>query len=89
MTAPRRRWFSCTLSELLLLTAIAGLATGWRLDHSRLVNSEAMRVGTEVIEDVRLIHDGKATGPLEVEFVAPFVDRSFLATLTVPELAPD
>jgi hypothetical protein len=85
----RRRWFSCSLRELLFLTAIAGLATGWGLDHLRLVNSDAMRVGMEVTEDVRMMHAGEAVGPLDVEFLPPFVKRSFLARLSVPGLPPE
>ena len=34
-TKPKRRWFSFSIRELLLLTAIAALAIGWWLEwHS-------------------------------------------------------
>ena len=42
-TKPKRRWFRFSIRDLLLLTVIVGLATGWWLDHREQVNRfEAM-----------------------------------------------
>ena len=39
----KRRWFRFSIRDLLLLTVIVGLATGWWLDHREQVNRfEAM-----------------------------------------------
>jgi hypothetical protein len=35
-TKPKRRWFRFSIRDLLLLTAIIAIATGWWLDHRRL-----------------------------------------------------
>ena len=35
-TKPKRRWLSFSIRELLLFTAILGLALAWWMDHRRL-----------------------------------------------------
>jgi hypothetical protein len=35
-TKPKRRWFSFSIRELLLFTAILALAVAWWIDHRRL-----------------------------------------------------
>jgi hypothetical protein len=44
-TKPKRRWFTFSIRELLLVTAIIALVAGWWLDHRRLTrisNLESM-----------------------------------------------
>ncbi len=85
---PRRRWLAFSLRELLLFTAIAGLAVGWYLDHSRLVHSEAFRVGGEIAEDVRMLYENNnVADPLGVDF--GFNARPFRATLSISDYYAD
>jgi type II secretory pathway component GspD/PulD (secretin) len=40
-TKPKRRWFSFSIRDLLLLTVIAALAVGWWLDHRKLTKDNS------------------------------------------------
>jgi hypothetical protein len=72
---PRRRWLAFSLRELLLLTAIVGLAIAWGIDHRRLANAETYRVGNGVLETVRQMYEEESDDPLPIYFcyrVRPF-----------------
>jgi hypothetical protein len=41
-TKPKRRWFRFSIRDLLLLTVIAALTIGWRLDHRKLTKDNSI-----------------------------------------------
>jgi Bacterial type II/III secretion system short domain len=43
-TKPKRRWFSFSIRDLLLLTVIVALAVGWWLDHRKLTKGNSIQI---------------------------------------------
>jgi type II secretory pathway component GspD/PulD (secretin) len=43
-TKPKRRWFSFSIRDLLLLTVIVALSVGWWLDHRKLTKDNSIQL---------------------------------------------
>ena len=54
---PKCRWFSFSIRDVLLITVIAALATGWWLDHRRLMAIILLPEPPEYLVDLGISKD--------------------------------
>ena len=73
-TKPKRRWFSFSIRELLLLTALLGMGIAWWLDHQRLTTISdvpAKLVDDALAKDTLIAQMRRAIDVLKAKVIYP------------------